>query len=240
MAHSTLVLAKFSPVLSAARARMSPRVVEGADAIICCPFLALALALAESHAGRQFGYNVVLFPISPSKPAGEFAEYYASVSLQSKLLRLCLPSQSPLDDSDVLYLHTVPALYLKSGLPSSGSPYQLDSEGVEQLRSLGEDHQTSWLRAALRRLSSGGEETVGEYWDTWSGGDPYQIQVPFGSFIFDYLDSDGIDLRSMTPPSVVEELMTFKKCVDSGRLLCPLTVNADWLWIIAGNEWTTS
>ena len=46
-----LVLTKFSPVLTAARARMSPRVIEGTDAIICRPFLALAVTLAESHAG---------------------------------------------------------------------------------------------------------------------------------------------------------------------------------------------
>jgi hypothetical protein len=230
MAHS-LVLAKFSPSLTATKARMSPTVIQAAGSMICRPFFALAIALAESHAGQQFGYNVALFPVSPRKPGGEFADYHATIFLppteQSKFLHLGLSSQPPQYLSGPLYLHTVPALYLKSGLPSCALPYQLDLESLQQVRALGDGHQISWFRAALQHLDSGGDESVQEGWDTWSGDDPYDVQVPFGSFMVEYLDPDGIDLGTIGPPYVLEELMIFKKWVKFGHLLYPLTVDAD-------------
>lgn len=213
---------------------MSPTVVQAVSSIICRPFLALAITLDESHNGQRFGYNVVLFPVSPRKPDGEFAGYYASTR-QANFLRLGLPSESL---PDIIYIHTAPALYLKAGLPSRVLPYQLHVKCLQQLLALGNDHQTSLLQAAFQRLKSGGEESVQEGWDTWSGNDLYDVQVPFGDFKVEYLNPDGFDLGTIGSPNVLEELMVFKKWDTSGRLPVSrlLTVNADYLWITATSE----
>ena len=228
MAHP-FVLAQFNPTLTATKARMKLGVVQAASSITCCPFLALTIALPESHAGRPAGYNLVLFPVSPEKPSGEFAEYYVTVSLpptkQTKVLHLALPSQS-----DVLYIHTVPALYLKSDLPSNTLPYQLDPETLEQLRVLGKEQLRSWLNAEIQHRNSGGKESVQANWDTWSSENEtlYEFRGHFGPLVFEFLNPDrGFDLGTIRPPRVVEELMIFKKCVVSLCLPYPLTMNVD-------------
>ena len=227
MAHS-FVPAQFSPTLTATKAqvRMRPGVVQAASSIIRRPFSALTIAVPESHAERPSGYKVILFPVSPEKPSGEFAEYYTTDSLpptkQTKVLHLGLPSQS-----DVLYIHTVPALYLKSDLPFNTLPYQLAPETLEQLRTLAKEQQRSWLNAGIQRRNSGGKESVQANWDTWSGENPYEFQGHVGPFVVEFLNPDGFDLGTITPPRVVEELMIFKKWVVSVCFLHPLTTDGD-------------
>ncbi|KAF9219686.1 hypothetical protein BS17DRAFT_381544 [Gyrodon lividus] len=117
-------------------------------------------------------------------------------------LRMCIPK---------LFEDT---RYSDTGMSVPGVlPHHLeDSSFLTFCGSVVEDH-TKHLqeRAATGGRYSGGDESVNDDWDTWSGQSQREYQHGRSGYVFEYLQPDCIDFSALESPSIYEELSLYKQ-----------------------------